>query len=516
MIFTTRSFLIFFTGFLALYFSILATARHRKDKNAVNKLNLLTLASSFVFYGWSQPQYILLLLVSGAVDFFAAKSISCTNSIFRKKIYLSLSIACNLGILFTFKYSDFALSTLQDFFDNTFIGMFLPSTVSSIRFEEFSIFKNVILPAGISFYTFQSMSYTIDVYRGLLVPTGNFFKFMTYLSFFPQLVAGPIERAAALLPQFDYIKKFKTESAISGFQLIAWGVFKKLVIADNIGKIVDQVYTNYVPGSGSFYKTLLAGAGFGIQIYMDFSAYSEIAVGLALILGFNIMVNFKQPYMRANIREFWRSWNISLSQWFRDYIYFPLSTRLENLKLRRELIQTSGVLSVFAISGLWHGSGYTFIIWGLINGLAYIVSVPLSVYKLDIWDKIWPLSIFYGGIKHFFTLIVVCISWIYFRSTSINQANSIIADSTKLSFSHLNEAKSLLGSVLPLQDLLGVVAALIIVFTVEFIIKDRAHAMTIFDIQKNPYTKLITFLILFFAIQAYGSTTDAAFIYFNF
>lgn len=516
MIFTTRSFLLFLAVFLALYIAILATARHRKDKKAVNNINLLTVSSSLIFYGWSQPQYILLLLVSGIVDFFAALWISRASSIFKKKAYLSLSIACNLGILFAFKYSDFALATLQDILNQTFVGAFLPSAVRSIQLEDFSMFKNVILPAGISFYTFQSMSYTIDVYRGLLSPTRSFLKFMSYLSFFPQLVAGPIERAAALLPQFNNIKLFKTQSAFKGFQLIAWGIFKKLVIADNIGKVVDQLYGTYIPGSGSFYNTVFAGAGFGLQIYMDFSAYSEIAVGLALILGFNIMVNFKQPYMRANIRDFWRSWNISLSQWFRDYIYIPLSKRLESLQLRKELIQTSGVLSVFAISGLWHGSGYTYIIWGLINGLAYIISIPLSLYKLDLWKKNKPLSILYGTIKYFCTLVIVCTSWIYFRSITVDQANSLIADSVKFSLVHLIEVKTLISSVLPSQDMLGVVAAIFVVFTVEFIIKDRAHATTVFDIQKSPYIKLFTFVILFFAVQVYGSRTDATFIYFKF
>ena len=515
MIFTTRTFFIFFGVFLTLYFLALIAAPSRNNSTAIKATNLLILASSLTFYGYSQPGYILLLLLSGVIDFLAALSIFRSKFVYQKKLYLVISIACNLGILFAFKYSDFALTVVDDFLGSSFIGDLLPESLSSISFEQFSVFKNVILPAGISFYTFQSMSYTIDVYRGSLNPTTDLLRFLTYLSFFPQLVAGPIERAGSLLPQFDYIKTFNSDNATKGFQLIIWGAFKKLVIADNIGRLVDQLYANYVPGSGSIYKTIIAGAGFGIQIYMDFSAYSEIAVGLALIIGFKLMINFKQPYMRANIREFWRSWNISLSQWFRDYIYSPLSTRLMNRSFRRELAQTSGVLSVFAISGIWHGSGYPYIVWGLINGIAYVVSLPLSIYKLKIWTINPLMSRIYGIFKYLTTLSLVCLSWIYFRSSTVSQANHIIIDSLNFSFSDLKEAKKLILTI-PHQDLIGIVVAIILVFAVEFAVKDRPNSSSIFDLTKKPYAKLIMFLALIFGIQVYGTNTDAAFIYFNF
>lgn len=516
MIFTTRTFIIFFGILLVAFFALLLTSRDCKDSRIINLRNILILFSSLIFYGWSQPQYILLLLISGIVDFFAGLIIFKSISPIRKKLFLILSIVCNLGILFSFKYTYFALNILRDFLNTDFINAILPTFTPVIDLERYSIFKSIIIPAGISFYTFQSMSYTIDVFRGSLKPTKDFIKFMAYLSFFPQLIAGPIERASNLLPQFDFIKDFKLKDAIKGMQLISWGFFKKLVIADNVGYIVDNLYDFYDTSSGSLYKTIIAGTGFGIQIYMDFSGYSEIALGLALIIGFKLIVNFKKPYMKSNIREFWRCWNISLSLWFRDYIYYPISKKLENFKLKKELIQSSGILSVFAISGIWHGAGYNFLLWGLINGFAYLISVPLSIYKVSYWERHWFLAKLYGTVKYVTTLLIVCISWIYFRSSSIMQGNQILLGSRDASLNKLQECYLFLKNLMPSPDMIGIITAIIIVFYVEYLLKDRLNEMTIFDLQSRPWVKLLTFIVIILGIQIYGTKTEDIFIYFNF
>ena len=276
---------------------------------------------------------------------------------------------------------------------------------------------SIILPVGISFYTFQTLSYTIDVYRERIKPTTNFIQFAVYVAFFPQLVAGPIERAEHLLPQFNRLHKFDFDLAKSGISLIIWGLFKKIVVADNCGYFVDQIFmgaTNY-----SATELWMGAILFGFQIYGDFSGYSDIAIGVARMFGYRLMTNFRFPYFSRNIAEFWRRWHISLSSWFRDYLYIPLGgSRVNRAK------QIRNVFIVFLVSGLWHGANWTFIIWG---GIHAILFLPLLVMNrnrkyLDV-NNLNPLHIF----SMMITFIMVTITWVFFRTDNINGAINYVS-----------------------------------------------------------------------------------------
>lgn len=320
---------------------------------------LILIGASLIFYAaWSVP-LVSLIFISAIVDYFAAREIAALddNHQAKRKGLLALSLIVNLGLLAYFKYANFFLANLNTAFDLGPGGELL----------------DIVLPPGISFYTFQTMSYTIDVYRGKIRPTTSFLRFFLYVSFFPQLIAGPIERAGHLLVQFDHAatRRFRVENLVSGAQMIVWGMFKKVVIADQCGRLVDQVYAD--PGAFDGWSAVVATYAFTLQIYCDFSAYSEIARGSARIFGVDLMRNFDQPYLSGDIAQFWRRWHISLSNWFRDYVYIPLG----GSKQGKPRTLANLTITMF-LSGLWHGAAWTFVIWGLFHGLLLLLNVQIG------------------------------------------------------------------------------------------------------------------------------------------
>ncbi len=302
--------------------------------------NLFILAASYLFYGWWDWRFLSLVVFSSFVDFFVGLALKNEEKQSKRKLFLLISIVINLGLLGFFKYYNFFVDSFVDAF--TLFGKQL--NVSSLR---------IILPVGISFYTFQTMSYSIDVYKRNLKPTSDIIAFLAFVTFFPQLVAGPIERATNLLGQFYTKRHFDYANAVNGLRQILWGLFKKIVIADNAAKIVSDVFANYGSYNGSM--LLLGGIFFAFQIYGDFSGYSDIAIGTSRLFGFKLMKNFAFPYFSRDMAEFWRRWHISLSTWFRDYLYFPLggSKGGTGMKVRNTFI-------IFIVSGFWHGANSIF------------------------------------------------------------------------------------------------------------------------------------------------------------
>ncbi len=396
MLFNSLEFSIFLPLVFALYW--LVANRNLKVQNA------LLLLASYVFYGWWDWRFLSLIIFSSSVDFWVGINLSNTESSEKRKHWLWLSIFVNLGLLAVFKYFHFFVESFTDAF--TFFGVHLEPT----RLE-------TILPVGISFYTFQTLSYTIDCYRRKLTPTKDALAFFAYVSFFPQLVAGPIERATNLLPQFFRERRFTYENAIRGLVQIIWGLFKKMVIADNCAFIVNEIFSDYSQYSGS---TLVLGAVlFAFQIYGDFSGYSDIAIGTARLFGFKLKTNFAYPYFSRDIAEFWRRWHISLSTWFRDYLYIPLggSKGSENQTIKNIFI-------IFLVSGFWHGANWTFVFWGFFHAVCFL---PLVLRKknrihLDIVAENRWLPSLKESVGMLITFTLVTIGWIFFRAETMTQA----------------------------------------------------------------------------------------------
>ena len=340
MIFHSLDFVVFFFITVTLYWRL----PHRWQ-------NHLLLVASYIFYGWITPWYLLLLMTSTTIDWWAARQMEREPA--HRKRYLALSLTSNLGMLGYFKYANFFIDNVGRIL--TTVG--LPTSPHVLK---------VMLPVGISFFTFQALSYTIHVYRGTLRARASLLDVATYVAFFPQLVAGPIERASALLPQVEGERRFSADAARSGLRLMAWGFFKKLVIADNVGLVADKVFALEAPA----FEILWAGVfAFAIQIYADFSAYSDIARGTARWFGFELMVNFDHPYLARGPQDFWRRWHISLSTWFRDYVYIPLGGSRKGFG--REL---ANIMATFVLSGFWHGASWNYVLWGAYHGLLLVAS----------------------------------------------------------------------------------------------------------------------------------------------
>ncbi|WP_378183343.1 MBOAT family O-acyltransferase [Aquimarina sp. SS2-1] len=405
-----------------------------------------------------------------------------TNLETKRKLLLGVSLFFNLGVLFAFKYFNFFIET----FTEVFLLFGRPISYSSVQ---------LVLPVGISFYTFQTLSYTIDVYRKRIQPTEDVVSFFAFVSFFPQLVAGPIERASNLLPQFQKSRIFNYTKSVDGLRLILGGLFKKMVIADNCALIVNNIFENYTDYSGS---TLLCGAiFFGFQIYGDFSGYSDIAIGTARLLGFDLMKNFNFPYLSKNLTEFWRRWHISLSTWFRDYVYIPLGgNRVSNYRL------IFNILVVFLVSGLWHGANLTFVFWGLIHGIVLIVTVFVGKYtKVEALLETQK-SVFIDLLRIGITFFIVTIAWVFFRAETITEA-----------FGYLGQifSKSLFS--MP-QGNKKFLLFLVLYIFIEWIQRDRSHLLDISYIKLKPIKYLIYYLIVFM-IFYFGAELQT-FIYFQF
>jgi D-alanyl-lipoteichoic acid acyltransferase DltB (MBOAT superfamily) len=388
----------FWWFFLIVVVMIAAAAR---TVRSITFQNTILLVSSYYFYAQWDWRFLSLIAVSTLVDYTCAMQMVRDEA--RKKSWLLVSLIANLGILGFFKYYDFFITEAVTGLNA--IG--IQANASTLR---------IILPVGISFYTFQTLTYTIDVYRGQLKPTRDLLSFATFVAFFPQLVAGPIERAANLLPQFNSLWKFDQEKTTEGLRLILFGLVLKIVVADNLAPLVDEIFGNPAAFNGG--ELALGALYFGFQIYGDFCGYSTIAIGIAKILGFELMTNFRTPYFSASIQEFWRRWHISLSTFFRDYVYIPLGgSRVSSAKRDRNLLLT------FAASGLWHGANWTFIFWGVYHGLLLVIQNRLPRLQLNVLPKAVSTCVFAG-----FTFFLVSIGWVVFRSASISDAYSYLFD----------------------------------------------------------------------------------------
>jgi alginate O-acetyltransferase complex protein AlgI len=385
MLFNSGTFLIFFIGFLLAYFLC---------RNHLGWRNALIVLSSYLFYGWWDYRFLGLLFLTSLVDFLVGRGLDRVRRTEGRKALVGVSVAANLAVLGFFKYYDFFAASLATLLRESGIPLNLRTL-------------GVILPVGISFYTFQSMSYIIDVYRGQIPASRNLIRFLAYVSFFPQLVAGPIERAAHLLPQFDRTLRITRAMIEEGIWLMLWGMFKKVAVADNLAPFVDLVYRHPAPTGP---MVLMGTLAFGFQIYCDFSGYSDIARGAARILGFDIMFNFNLPYSAVNLREFWQRWHISLSTWLRDYLYISLGGN------RRGPSRTLVNLFVtMLLGGLWHGAAWNFVLWGAWHG------VGLIAYRL--WTELrpekWRVPKFAGWAV---TMAFVFSGWMLFRVDSFYQA----------------------------------------------------------------------------------------------
>lgn len=370
--------------------------------------NISLLVASYVFYGWWDWRFLTLIFLSSIIDYSVANFIKKTSDDTKRKRGLYVSLISNLGLLAFFKYFNFFIDSFNDAF--TFFGS--PITLTGIE---------IILPVGISFYTFQTLSYTIDVYRKRLDATNDIISFLAFVSFFPQLVAGPIERAKNLLPQFYKKRSFSYVNSVDGLKQVVWGAFKKLVIADNCALLVNQVFDNSGDYNGS--TLLVACVLFAFQIYGDFSGYSDMAIGIAKLFGINLMKNFSYPYFSRNIAEFWRRWHISLSTWFRDYLYIPLGGSRGSL-----VQQVRNVFLVFLISGLWHGANWTFVVWGVFHASMFLPLLLINQnrkYLNDVAEGQF-LPSFKELIQILTTFILVSLAWVFFRSATISQSVEIL------------------------------------------------------------------------------------------
>ena len=476
MLFNSIEFLLFLPIVFVLYWFVF-------DKK-LKYQNLLILVSSYVFYGWWDYRFLSLILLSTIVDYFIGLRISNQASLKNKKILLWCSVLFNLGVLGFFKYYNFFIDSWIDL-------------SSSVGYDIKSIWTlNIILPVGISFYTFQTMSYTIDIYKGKLKPTKDFISFASFVSFFPQLVAGPIERASNLLPQILKKRVFKYEQGVQGLRLILWGMFKKVVIADSLAPVVNDIFGNYQELGGG---TLWLGAiYFAFQIYCDFSGYSDIAIGTSKIFGFELMSNFKFPYFSRNIGEFWRRWHISLSTWFRDYLYIPLGG---SQKGKWKSIRN--VFIIFVVSGFWHGANWTFIFWGLFHAILFLPSFIFNTnrkYTTTIIAQNTLLPSPKELIQVITTFLLVTIGWVLFRSETIIDA-----------FNYLN--KMIVEINIPKSNR-AVIPYIIILIVLDFIIRKNERHLILSNKKVINNSIYILFAISIFLL--FFKEIQTGFIYFQF
>jgi alginate O-acetyltransferase complex protein AlgI len=440
---------------------------------------LLLLIASYIFYLAWNTNLIVLILISTLTDYIAGIKIENGKS---KKLFLSLSILVNLGLLWTFKYLDFSILNLN-YLLKPFIDYQIP-------------FVELILPMGISFYTFQTLAYTIDVYNGKIKAEKHLGYFALYVTFFPQLVAGPIERAGHLIHQLKQKVKLNSVNLKVGSTIIIWGLFKKVVIADRLALFVDPVFNN--PSEQNSLVLIIATIFFAFQIYCDFSAYSDIAIGSAKILGINLMKNFNSPYFSLSLNEFWKRWHISLSTWFRDYVYIPLGGN-RSLKWRTYY----NLLLTFLISGFWHGANWTFIIWGAIHGMVVVIEKGFSQVLSFKFPNI---------LKWFFTFSIVLIAWVFFRANSVNDAWLIFSRISDLNFSNSYELISGVG--INKFDFMLSPLVIFLLLSVEIFSSKRKEEYIFQSL--DYFKKMIALILVVFCILIFGIEDSNQFIYFQF
>jgi alginate O-acetyltransferase complex protein AlgI len=487
MLFNSIDFAIFLPIVFFLYWFVFN--RNLKSQN------LLVVVASYVFYGWWDWRFLALVLFSTLVDYSVGRKLRKEENQTKRKVLLWTSILVNLGFLGFFKYYNF-------FLDN-FISAF-----SFFGTEINANSLNIILPVGISFYTFQTLSYSIDVYKRKLEPTKDFIAFAAFVSFFPQLVAGPIERATHLLPQFYKKRTFDYSKAVDGMRQILWGLFKKIVIADNCAEFANLIFNNSADYSGS---TLVLGAlFFTFQIYGDFSGYSDIAIGTSRLFGFDLMQNFNFPYFSRDIAEFWRRWHISLSTWFRDYLYIPLGGSRGGtwMKVRNTFL-------IFIVSGFWHGANWTFIIWGALNAIYFL---PLLLTKrnrdhTDIVAKGRLIPSLKESLLMLITFSLTVFAWIFFRANNVTHALEIFNNILTTDF--FRPISIIASSNQEILKLSHTIFCVFILLTIEWIGRDSSHAMSSQILSKNRLFRWSFYICIVFAILYLGGSNQE-FIYFAF
>lgn len=522
MIFNSIAFLVFIAVFLPLYFNLKGKARL-----------ILCLLGSYFFYGWWDWRFLSLILTSTLIDYFVGLQLNKTDHSIKRKQLLFASMVINLGFLAFFKYYGFFVESFQQML----LGFGLEPSFHTLK---------IILPVGISFYTFQSMSYTIDVYYRKIGVEKDFIRFATFISFFPQLVAGPIVRASEFLPQFQKDRSFNWDRTIAGTGQILWGFFKKVAVADSLAPFVDQCFA--APETFSSMHLIIGVIFYSFQIYCDFSGYSDIAIGLARLLGFDFPDNFRTPYFSKNFSEFWTRWHISLSAWLRDYLYIPLGgnrggsfgsyffillfmgltviltgwwwlaiffllliayawwyMRRGGAEKRKMYTYMNNMVTML-LGGLWHGASYAFIFWGFLHGAYLIIQRLLG----PIWNKMLdafrtPIFI-QNALAIAMVYFATCLAWIYFRAPDFGIASDVINGIASLegfNFSSvINKFVVLKGGLL--------IGILLLVELANF--RSPLYKMTL----KNPYFRVASFAILLWLIAFFGTFGSNSFIYFQF
>lgn len=479
MLFNSIDFAIFLPIVFILYWFV-------TNKN-LKLQNLLIVISSYIFYGWWDWRFLSLILFSTILDYSIGISLSKQVNQNKRKMLLWISILMNLGFLGFFKYYNFFLANFMTAF--SFFGTEI--NANSL---------NIILPVGISFYTFQTLSYTIDVYKRQLETTKDFIAFSAFVSFFPQLVAGPIERATNLLPQFYTKRYFDYSKTVDGMRQILWGLFKKIVIADNCAQYANIIFNNSSEYSGS---TLVLGAiFFTFQIYGDFSGYSDIAIGTSRLFGFNLKQNFAFPYFSRDIAEFWRRWHISLSSWFRDYLYIPLGG-----SRGRTWNKIRNVFIIFLVSGFWHGANWTFIIWGALNALYFLPIFITNNNRNNL--NIVAQGKYLPNLKEFLlmslTFILTVFAWIFFRAENIGHAISYINNIFSPTLFESSE-------IFPL----GLLLLILFFLSIEWMNRNKQYGLEKFNKQKFKFLDVLLLYTVFWSIVIWNSSKEVEFIYFQF
>ena len=466
MLFNSVHYLWFLPTVFALYWGVFRSMRAQ---------NILLIVASYVFYGWWDPRFLALLFVSSFSDYWLGLWIDRSDDAAVRKRALVLSLVFNLGILAYFKYSNFFIASAVD----ALHALGLQANIGTL---------NVILPVGVSFYTFQSISYTIEIYRREMRPVRDPLAYLAFVSFVPHMVAGPIMRAVDLLPQMTAPRRFRYANGVSGLRLIVQGLFKKVVIADSLAPMVDQVFRLYPWESGP--DLALGAVYFAFQIYGDFSGYSDIAIGSAKLFGIELMTNFRTPYLARDIGDFWKRWHISLSTWFRDFLYIPLGGN--RVSRPRRVFNT---LLTFIASGFWHGANWTFLAWGAIHGLLYVPLIGRADREAHPPGRLRVL------VSTLLTFAGVTLAWVFFRARNISEA-----------FGYLKGLFT--QDVISVPDRLEGLPFVAIMILLDLL--NRDHVRDPFGQLRRRWMRYATYFILVLAVVLFSRRDDVQFIYFQF
>lgn len=494
MLFNSFEFLIFLPIVFVLYWWLFGYVMKNSKKQLLFQ-NMLVVVASYVFYGWWDWRFLVLIAFTSLCSFFSGIAIDKSSSSAGKKTWMILNVVINLLILGVYKYYDFFVSSLAN----------------ALNINAETHLLHLVLPVGISFYTFQALSYSIDVYRKKLDATRDIVSFFAFLSFFPQLVAGPIERATNLLPQFLKKRSFDYTKAVDGLRQMLWGMFKKVVVADNCAVFVDAIFGNVDTHNAS--TLAIAAVLFSFQIYCDFSGYSDIAIGLGKLFGIELMRNFNVPYFSRDIAEFWRRWHISLTTWFRDYVYIPLGgsrpTNSQGIALEgmsKKTVVVRNTFVIFLLSGFWHGANWTFLLWGFFHAVLFMPLILLE--KNRKYTDVVAVGRFLPSVKEFsqiiFTFILATLGWIIFRADNIEMVNTYFTRLFDPALWGIPYLTNKVFTFLPLS----------IMIFMEWIHRGNSHGLSL-EMVKNRFVRyMIYFALAIFIVINMGPEQN--FIYFQF